>query len=747
MKKWVPCLLVLVLCCSVLCKAQSVQEQRDSLINVYESLLFQRDSARALLDRLPNSEQVKAIEEGLLHETLHYFFGSREDGEVYVNRVASLVDTLRNRGDRNTPCLRYLLIVMTPLAGRGIRDSLYHLAEQLALEANDSLMLSMNYFYQSKEDRMYSTDSLLLLANKGLAVLPQKYRNTVEVGLLINQYYVYLHSSREEQALNTAHRALRLSDEHDNSAGLIMATYALANYYEYKVPKQAIVYLQEGIERYKNMTGHIHPALSNTMANMLDEAGRHSEALHYYRLAMEENERQHRQASIYVNLGNIAFVMNELAHYDSALAYARLALDYCQKEQLVMTEQPFQVLSTAWNKLGRMDSAILYAHKGISIARRRKDDAAIFAFYQDLLLCHARLEQKDSARKYAAALLQFADSTEQSESHKYDHYLTLSLAHEYLEEPGKAYKYLKQANALRDSLDKVKTNRAIIELQTEYETKEKEAQIVQLHREKEAEVQARRQLIGVISIISVLLLALAYFVWRYYRAQARLAATGKVKDRMLSLLAHDVRAPLQGLLSLVYLNRVRPQPPEKQQEHLATIEDKVGGMLKMIDGLLLWSRRQLSGDSTAPEEVPISSLFAELQEQFRHQIAEQNISIREDIQASHLKADPEVLRLVLRNLLSNALKYTPAGGEVVLGATRTGQGRTRISVQDSGVGLQKGQITAIEEHKVQESGPGLLGEKGKGIGLKLVQEFLALAGSRLHVENRQDGGAVFSFEL
>ena len=372
-----------------------------------------------------------AIENGLLYETLHYFFGRRQDGDIYAKRVAGLADTLRNRGDRNTPCLRYLLIVMISSAVLEKRDSLYLLANQLAIEANDSLMLAMNCFYQSKEDSRYSKDSLILLANNGLAVLPQSHSNTLEISLLINQYYLYFHSSREEQALSTALRALNLSNEYDNSAGLILAIIALAQYYEYTAPEQAIVYLQQGIERYKNMTGHIHPALSNTIANMLDEAGRYHEALRYYRFAVKENERQHRLASVYVNLGNIAFVMNKLTYYDSALIYAKYQLDYCSEKKLMITEQPFLILSTAWNKLGRSDSVIRYAHKGMSIARSGQDNDAIFAFYQELLLCYARLDKKDSARKYADGILLYADSTEQSESHKYDHYLTLSLAHEY----------------------------------------------------------------------------------------------------------------------------------------------------------------------------------------------------------------------------------------------------------------------------------------------------------------------------
>jgi two-component system, sensor histidine kinase and response regulator len=165
-----------------------------------------------------------------------------------------------------------------------------------------------------------------------------------------------------------------------------------------------------------------------------------------------------------------------------------------------------------------------------------------------------------------------------------------------------------------------------------------------------------------------------------------------------------------------------------------------------MENLLEWSKKQMQADKIRPEEIDVSKMITNVIELLRLQAEAKKVYIKTVTeQPVIVYADKDMINLVLRNLISNAIKYTPENGRIEIGINDLST-FAEIYVQDSGIGISKEAMQKINEKNFFTT-KGTASESGTGLGLLLVRDFLSRNGGQMFIESEPGKGSVFSFTL
>ena len=219
-----------------------------------------------------------------------------------------------------------------------------------------------------------------------------------------------------------------------------------------------------------------------------------------------------------------------------------------------------------------------------------------------------------------------------------------------------------------------------------------------------------------------------------------------VKNKLFSIIAHDLKAPIYALRNLFRSMQEYDLPAEEIKEMVPEVVNELTYTTSLIENLLQWARSQMQADAVKPQVIDISGLMEEVAKLLRLQAEAKAIRVKLQSDASLCAfADKDMINLVLRNLLSNAIKYTPEKGQIVLGLRR-GTAGVEVFIKDSGEGISAEALEKINQNNYYTT-KGTGGESGTGLGLMLCKEFLARNGGRLFIESVPGKGSIFSFSL
>ncbi len=221
------------------------------------------------------------------------------------------------------------------------------------------------------------------------------------------------------------------------------------------------------------------------------------------------------------------------------------------------------------------------------------------------------------------------------------------------------------------------------------------------------------------------------------------------KDVFISILAHDLKSPLNALLGFSELLAMKAgrYSTDKIEKHAGIINNTAKQMFDLLEGILLWTRSQSGKLPFNPMEVNLLSTCNSVIEALQIVADTKSITIDCKIdQQITVFADLDMLKTVIRNLLSNALKFTNENGLISVNATKNDQ-NTLVSVTDNGIGMNDEQLQRLFKnpgHSVQD---GTAGEHGTGLGLVLCKEFIEKHNGEISVESKLGSGTTFSFTL
>lgn len=232
-------------------------------------------------------------------------------------------------------------------------------------------------------------------------------------------------------------------------------------------------------------------------------------------------------------------------------------------------------------------------------------------------------------------------------------------------------------------------------------------------------------------------------------SEANLRQLNATKDKFFSIIAHDLKSPFNNIVVLSNLLAEQMQNGEKEgiEELAGLIQSSTQQAMSLLINLLDWSRSQTGRMVCSPEYVDIVALIHDVIDLMNESARQKSISLIMELPRNLLAyADKVMVSTIVRNLVSNAVKFTHPGGKVMVIAKRN-QTDLLITVSDDGVGIKPGDIKKLFRIEESISTKGTENEKGTGLGLILCKEFVEKHGGMLWVESETGKGSKFSFTI
>lgn len=231
---------------------------------------------------------------------------------------------------------------------------------------------------------------------------------------------------------------------------------------------------------------------------------------------------------------------------------------------------------------------------------------------------------------------------------------------------------------------------------------------------------------------------------------SELALLNSEKDKLFSIIAHDLRSPFNNLLGMTSLlvDELHDMSVEEIRQTATMLQTSSTVLFRLIENLLQWSRIQLGSLNVEPVETDLLSLLEESLLLVREAAVKKNIEIRNNVlQGIPLLADPNILQTVLRNLLFNAVKFTRKGGIVSVTAFIRDEHELVVKIKDNGVGMRAEILENLFHKSNRETTRGTEGESGTGLGLILCKELIERHQGRIWATSEPEKGSTFCFSL
>ncbi|RIV71143.1 sensor histidine kinase [Flagellimonas aequoris] len=216
---------------------------------------------------------------------------------------------------------------------------------------------------------------------------------------------------------------------------------------------------------------------------------------------------------------------------------------------------------------------------------------------------------------------------------------------------------------------------------------------------------------------------------------------GELKNKLFSLLAHDVRAPLNNFIVIIELIEA-----ELEDTDLKAITGKLKGeivdKISMVNGLLQWSYKQLDGVKLDKTICDLKEVFQSVKQEFTRMADDKNITIELKVSHPVLFIDENMLKVMLRNLISNAIKFSSNGQKIIIWSQRNASS-VDIGVQDFGMGMDIHWYDKLKDEERPQTRKGTKGEKGTGFGLLITKDFVEMNGGEMICESEIDHGTNF----
>ncbi|MGK9367414.1 sensor histidine kinase [Melioribacter sp. Ez-97] len=221
------------------------------------------------------------------------------------------------------------------------------------------------------------------------------------------------------------------------------------------------------------------------------------------------------------------------------------------------------------------------------------------------------------------------------------------------------------------------------------------------------------------------------------------------KDKFISVIAHDLKSPFQGLLGIfdIISETFDELNPEELRRYLGYAKSSVKNLYNLVDELLNWSRLLLGQVKVNPAKINVAEVFNNIIELNKHALNNKNLTVINYLSDNLIAyADENMAHTVFRNLLSNAIKFSRRGGAIIINGKRT-NGSIEISVSDQGIGMDKETQEKLFKLGEQVNMLGTENEPGSGLGLLLCKEMVELNNGKIWFESEVDKGTTFYVSL
>ncbi len=589
-------------------------------------------------------------------------------------------------------------------------------------------------------------------------------KNSERVDILNNLSFKYL-TSKPKLAHTYAEEALSLSKSLSYPTGEIVALNRLGEIqFRESNYAQAVDYTTQSLKLAEEQADSINMAMAYRVLGNIYTFGfkQYDLALQYQLNALKIYEKKKSVRDIASFCGNITWIYASTnQHLDEAHRLVNRGI------HLSDSLGDSQLLGYNYNSKGLIflqqkmpDSVIFYIDKSIDIGKEI-DDRAVVA-YDKSIKGYAYLQKSDFRR----AIEMFDEAANESKSiHQLEvlkeSYQGLRKSYEGLGNYQLAYTNTLLYDHLKDSLVNWETTQKALMTKMKFESEKREAKIEELTLSNQ---QERKEKIIYSILFAVVLMAMITVTVLVVQRSAtntlleeknkeiaeqnkKLTQANEIKNKFFSIIGHDLRSPLsslKGLLGMVVRNEISDQ---EFKAFAPKLNQLVIGTNETLENLLQWSHSQMDGWNHSPANHELHPLVTKCTGLFVETAKIKSIELVNQVgRGEFIHADANQVELIMRNLIHNAIKFTPSGGMVTLTCHRAGK-FVEMRVTDTGIGMSGEEIANLFKRQSVHTTRGTQGERGTGLGLMLCQEMIENNGGQISVTSEPGKGSTFHIFL
>lgn len=482
------------------------------------------------------------------------------------------------------------------------------------------------------------------------------------------------------------------------------------------------------------------------VVNELNE--NYEKAIQYYLEAQNLNKKYSRSPigiGIYNNLG---VTYAKMGNYEKALEYFKEGLAISDSLNFHMIHMSLLTnIGNTYKELGKKSESILYhrlvLEKSIKYQLPSEEARALIN-----LASHYFDTDYNRSHSYLDSALRIAEASQQLliVEDVYKSYVDLYTYHGLYKQ---ALEALVTCHAISDSIYSLQKERQIAALEAEYELEESKSRIQALMLKNQKTTFQRNLGIAIGLAITVIL----FILWMSYRKtqmlNKQLEASNLIKDKLFSIIGHDLRGPVGGMVQIIHSLASGAISQEEQKDVIQQLKLQGEATYDVLNNLLNWGTTQLKEIVVNKVIFPPHTTVKQALNVYSDRIKEKRLDVQMDVAENLLvHASREHFDFIIRNLLSNAIKFSYEEGLIIVHAHANPVNDTIIfSVQDNGVGMSEAQVNQFMNEANIDSSYGTKGEKGTGIGLMLCKEFVEANGGKLWVESNIGKGTAFYFSF
>ena len=504
------------------------------------------------------------------------------------------------------------------------------------------------------------------------------------------------------------------------------------NYHSWKDYSQALHYYRKTLSSYRKSNDYVGlAAVSNNIGEIYKDKGEFAKAITYYqrtiRVADSTGIGEYYKSYGWIGLAETYLLMGE---DDLSLQNVNLALSVFERAKMQEgISEAKLILAHIYLHLKRYRESIQFADSALKVA----ESIGIMRIQKKAYQLKANIYADQKRYREAFDMLNLAIQKNDSL---------------YMEEQ------LKELGQLRGELDVSEKNNEIQLLLKDNEIKD-----LRIKKQK----NQTRYLILLLGLLIALFIVMLIYIrsrkqisrqmheknQRINEQRLELLKVNATKDKFLSIIGHDLRNPVGAFKDVIGQLADFPEmfPDGVRQQVIKELRDEAERTYFLLENLLSWAKNQKNNISYRPEKLDLASLV-DNNILLNSRLAERKqIRLKSNVAAGiSIFADHNMVSLILRNLISNAIKFTPNDGEVTVSAKDTDH-FVEISVADNGIGIPEENIPYLFQEINHISTYGTSNEKGSGIGLVLCREFIEMNGGTITVNSKVNEGSTFVFTL
>ncbi len=664
--------------------------------------------------------------------------------------------------------LLWIAISFTPvLAQKSTRDSLLHKIKSLekarGFYQKDTIYIDLLNSLALKY-RYYNSDSLLLLSKNALKLSERANYSKGKCMALLELGAFFSDQGNSEKAIRYFTSALNEASSTNNNKLIIKARNSLAGEHAYlgDNAKALNIYLLTIELAEKENDLPMLSILNENIANLYAAQSDYDSALDFYEKVKDINESVGKPIPSAETMSNVASLYADIEKFDYAMFNINQSINIFERHEILdWLAYAYEVKGKIYLKQERYKWALYWYDHSQLLHEGLDDDRAKIDLLNGMSQAHLGQENDSIAEIYALQGFDISKKIKSLEGQK-DCSKTLYEIGKKRSDFDTALKYHEIYQRLSKVLSRRDTEKslAMLKVKLGYEKQKQE-----LIDENNRSLAKQRNYTILAFVIFFILLAITFLVYRNQKMQKRLykelqcktksleeneielKEINTTKDKLFSIIGHDLRGPIGALQSLLDLFSGGDLTKDEFVGQMPKLKSDVDSISFTLNNLLSWGQTQMNGAVTKPRRISLNSIVEENINLLSKIAIKKSIRLINELpDNAYAWADKNQIDIVVRNLISNALKFTPENGLINIKAVEKKE-NWEITVRDTGIGMDPNTQSMIFSENSNFTTYGTNNEKGTGLGLSLCKEMVHKNKGEIWVESFVKKGSCFYFTV